>query len=86
MTTKIPVTWADLRQGVWRNTRFCPVALALKRHFGIAPEIVVPNYFTITVGQRYLSIRLPEEVAERIIAFDNGVFVTPFVIHLTPYA
>lgn len=70
----ISVTKTDIKYGIVRNTRSCPVARAIARQIG--KGIKVRHGFMI--GKRGKRIKLPPSAVVFIDLFDNGLPVQPF--------
>lgn len=72
-TVTVEVTQEDIDEGSI-NCEWCPIALALKRRFGIMPRIrVSENYIHIDEAM----IPTPDEAAEFILDFDTERVVVP---------
>ena len=80
---KINVTWSDIRAGRAARTMECMVALALKRTLGCDYASVGYRAATVRIGGEYVKIFLPQEVQNKIRAWDRTQFVLPFSFELS---
>lgn len=70
----IEVTQEDIDIGVAQASRYCPVALAVKRATK-KPVMVHPTYVAFESGER---VSVPNDVTWWISAFDAGAKGMPF--------
>ena len=80
---KINVTWSDIRAGRAARTMECMVALALKRTLGCDYASVGYRAATVRINGEYVKIFLPQEVQNKIRAWDRTQFVLPFSFELS---
>lgn len=84
---KISVTEEDIDNGFFRDARNCPVALALKRGFGVSSVEVSEDMLHIRgvrAETRICSVRVetPERVRRFIWEYDRYWDVEPFEFEL----
>ncbi|MDE3170202.1 MAG: hypothetical protein KGL75_08665 [Acidobacteriota bacterium] len=75
---RVHVTWQDILEGRAMRTTACMVALALKRELGVEYASVGLRDARIRLDGRYVTLRLPGEVGEKIRFWEKFHFVFPF--------
>lgn len=75
-TITVEVRWDHIQQGVARNIRSCPVALALKEATGTA--WTVSQYSLYEINSLNCMLPAPEAVHDFVVLFDTGTPVQPF--------
>lgn len=76
------VTKEDIKNGVPRSGRSCPIALALRRKVEPTEGAVMVSSTVATIGTS--NYRLPYEATNFVINFDSGKPVQPFEFDLRP--
>ena len=75
---RIHVTWEDIRAGKAMRTSECMVALALKRELGAEYTSVGLGDVRFKLDGRYVTLRLPKNVGQKIRFWELFHFVFPF--------
>ena len=74
---RIHVTWEDIRAGKAMRTSECMVALALKRELGAEYTSVGLGDVRFKLDGRYVTLRLPKNVGQKIRFWELFHFVFP---------
>lgn len=77
---KISVTEADIAIGQRRNTRCCPIALAVRRQFDVNFSAVCVGCDKVHVGRR--NFRMSGSARQFIMDFDRAKPVAPAMFEL----
>jgi hypothetical protein len=83
MKLLIQVTKDDIKRGVRKDCKCCPVALAIRRHLLLANVIVGKHYATLFTQEGLEKIaNFSEETMNRIADFDRRGEMIPFSFEL----
>lgn len=88
-TVEIEITQSDISNGVKYNCKTCAAALGIHRKLNLSSSFTISTFCTVTQiygegsSDPFIWYKHSEELADFIVAFDDGQIVSPGIYTMT---